>query len=84
MVPGAVEQAVPGVKKEVVPRVEKQTALPFFWLTFIASAPAFVSVHRQHARWEWALTRPQPPSPLGNVGVKVILSMAVFHTILIV
>lgn len=50
-----------GVKKEVVPRVEKQAALPFFWLASIASVPAFVSRHRQHARWEWALTRPQPP-----------------------
>lgn len=63
MVPGVVEQRVPGVKKEVVPRVEKQTALPFFWLTSIASVPAFVSVHRQHARRECALTRPQPPPP---------------------
>lgn len=61
MVPGVVEQAVPGVKKEVVPRVEKQAALPFFWLTSIASVPAFVNIHRQHAGWEWALTRPQPP-----------------------
>lgn len=61
MGPGVVEQAVPGVKKELVPRVEKQAALPFLWLTSIVSFPAFVSIHRQHARWEWALTRPQPP-----------------------
>lgn len=64
----------------MVPRVGKQAALSFFWLTSIASVPAFVSTHRQHARWEWALTRPQPPL----AGVQVILSMAVFHTILIV
>lgn len=61
MVPGVVEHAVPGVKKEVLPKVERQSALSFFWLTSIASVPAFVSIHRQHAGWEWALTRPQPP-----------------------